>query len=580
MTDNLGPDPVGSRVHAGPPRKPPKRPRSKSNQIPQPNPPPTDIAIANLESLVDLQFRPMFSEVFERGRGDIAAFASDFLGMTLHDGQKRWVNSFPWATERSLSSGNRWGKTMIDGVKLDHSAFYQIRDPLYAELTHEYVALNLSLTIDMAKIAWDYAYRAAMESPLMRHFLVEDECKLSPFPILVMGTPRGRSRGFRSEIWARSTSKDAKYLLGRKFDFIVYDEAARDPRGDKILDEVLRMRLADRNGRIDLTSTAAGKNWFYTQFMRGKDNRLDPRHITFYSQTGSSYENPFISHERVKANEKLLAEAWKEQNIYGGFADYMNVFLREQIENCYAGIDYPICRDYTRLEHYLPSHDRDYVMGIDWALKRDQTVILVADASETPARIVFAQGFLPGQKSWDELKAIVVRVSKFYNNAQCVFDATGMAGEIITSDLSNLGMTRHTGYNFAGNNGQAKDALILVAQQALQNRVFIWPYIPELYDQLTLYDRDDKNLETDWVFAFCLMAEAYRQAKLPQSDLLDVPSLIYSTGYQYGASPQPRSQEARTYHGVQIETPREKITKMALTSTGWREIEVDAEDVH
>ena len=575
--------------NAGFKRKDNTKPRKpKSSVMPDPNPHSTDPIVSNIESLVDVSFKPMFKEMWERGRGNIAAFSSDFLDITLHQGQVKWMHEHAWANERMLSSGNRFGKTYAASVKLLHNAFYQIRPPQYAELTNEYVALNLSLTIDMAKIATDYCLSHGLSSKIFRRFIIENEVKTAPFPLIPIGTPKSQRVGaFHSEIWARSSAKDARYLLGRKFDFVNYDECARDPHGDKILDEVLRMRLADRSGRIDMTSTAAGRNWFYLAYRRGIE---DAEHLHYFSMTGTSFDNPNIDHDRVRQNEAVMSETWKAQNIYGGFSDASNVFFRPHVESMYEGIEYKCCTRYQELDSLNVPTDAKYIMAIDWALKRDETVIMVARVDENRGNekwsdgiikdhypIVYCQGFGVKENGerygWDELKNIAVLINRRFNQAECLFDSTGMAGEMIYSDLSNLGMINHNGYDFAGNNGIAKDQLILVAQQALQNKVFIFPFniqTAQLVDQLLMYDRNDKNLATDYVFAFCLLAEQLRRSHLPISEILSLP-LYFSMGKRSVGTnalhPFDRTYEIRTVD--YSPKPSLSDSDFVLSSTGY-----------
>lgn len=555
------------------------KPRAtKSNLIPPDAPPPTDPIVQNIESLQDVSFRPMFSEMYARGQGDYAAFASDFLDVQLHDGQKRWLHTAAWADERMLSASNRWGKTCAAGVKALHDCFYQTRPPEFAELTTEYKYLNLSLTIEMSKIAWEYALKFGLSSKLFRRFILEQEIKTAPFPTMAIGTPKSqRTNAFRSEYWARSSAKKAYYILGQNFDRINYDECARDPNGKDILDEVLRMRVADRNGQIDLPSTAAGKNWFYLQCMSAKQ---DIENIELYYTTGNAYENPYISHAKVKRNEKKMVRAWVEQNIWGGFADYANCFARTQIEAMYVDVDYPICNSYAKLENFQVDPMGQYIMGIDWALKRDATVIMVARVDDKrwdnfrngvgekvdygdACPILFMQGFTvkdSGERySWQELKNIAVMLHKRFNNAPCLFDSTGMAGELIFDDLKTLGMTDHEGYDFAGNAGVQKDMLILVAQQALQSHSFVFPMNEEtnqFVEQMLLYDRIDKHLDTDYVFSFCLLAERLRRAALPQSEILSLPLLFASGSRRLGTQhPFDRSSYEIRSNGQRKKSP-------------------------
>lgn len=531
--------------------------KHRSNVMPPDNPSPTDPILSNIESLVDVSIKPTFLEMWERGHGDYAAFASDFLDVQLHDGQKRWLHTAAWADERLLSAANRFGKTAASGIKALHDCFFQTRPPEYAELTNEYTFLNLSLTIEMSKIAWEYALKYGLSSKIFRRFILENEIKTAPFPTMTIGTPKSqRNNPFRSEYWARSSAKKAYYILGQKFDRINYDECARDPNGKVILDEVLRMRVADRNGQIDMPSTAAGKNWFYLECMEAKS---DTEGVEMFYTTGNAYENPYISHAKVRRNEKKMVKAWVTQNIYGGFADYANTFYRPQIEAMYTDVDYPICTDYSKLEAYVIDPNGKYIMAIDWALKRDATVIKVARVDEKrwdnfrnsageivnygdSCPIVFCQGFTVkdsgARYSWQELKTIAILVHRRFNYASCLFDSTGLAGEMIYDDLKTMGMVDHEGYDFSGNAGQAKDHLILVAQQALQSRTFVFPLNDEtriLVEQLLLYSRDDKHLDTDYVFALCLLAERLRRANLPVSEILSLP-LIYASGSRYFGS--------------------------------------------
>lgn len=466
--------------------------------------------------------------------------------------------------------------TAASGVKALHDCFYQTRPPEYAELTNEYTFLNLSLTIEMSKIAWEYALKFGLSSKIFRRFILENEIKTAPFPTMAIGTPKSqRTNAFRSEYWARSSAKKAYYILGQKFDRINYDECARDPNGKVILDEVLRMRVADRNGQIDMPSTAAGKNWFYIECMEAKS---DADGVEMFYTTGNAYENPYISHAKVKRNEKKMVKAWVEQNVHGGFADYANVFYRPQIEAMYTDVDYPICTDYTKLEGYIVDPNGKYIMAIDWALKRDATVIMVTRVDEgrwdgfknsvgesvsygDACPLMFCQGFTVKESgarySWQELKNIATLIHRRYNYAPCLFDSTGLAGEMIYDDLKTMGMVDHEGYDFSGNNGQAKDHLILVGQQALQAKSFVFPLNDEtrvLVEQLLLYSRDDKRLDTDYTFALCLLAERLRRASLPQSEILSLP-LLFASGSRHFGGQHPFDMDRGSRYEVNVGAP-------------------------
>jgi hypothetical protein len=230
----------------------------------------------------------------------------------------------------------------------------------------------------------------------------------------------------------------------------------------------------------------------------------------------------------------------------------------------YADIDYPICTDYRNLSDLRIDENAQYIMSIDWGLKRDKTVIMVCRVDEGRKSekwipragncfpLNYVQGFSlkdSGERyAWDELKGIAVMIHKRFNDAACIFDSTGMAGDIIHSELETLGMKNHIGYDFAGNEGNAKTQLIMVAQQALQNRTFVFPYNPttaELVDEMLMYERDDKHLSTDFVFAFCLLSERLRRANLPEMEFLSIP-LIFASGSRKIGTGHPFDNQAYT----------------------------------
>lgn len=472
----------------------------------------------------------MFVEVWERGRWDITQFAHDFLDIDLHEGQQRWVNTAPWADERFLASGNRWGKSLLSGVKSLHHCLYQTRLPKYAEMTSRYIAVNLSITMDMSLVVWDWAFIRALDSPLYRRFVREDECRRTPFPIMIVGSGGKGKDVWRSEFWARSTVKKGRYLLGKDFDFVNYDEAARDPDGPIVRDDVLIMRMADRNGRIDYTSTGNFRNWYYQEFVQAKqawEAREDKSGAIQYAQTGSSYENPYIDHDKLKRNEERLPEEFRDQNIYGGFASSSIIFSLDDIQKCYAGQDYRLPAK--------PTKAGEYIGAIDWGRKEDETVILVTRINRKPAKLVYAKSMGGSGTTWEDIYREVSAVYEDYNHPFLLIDSTGQQGDIHLQTLRNTyGIQKVEGYNFAGTKSRKQD-LITTGQRALQGRWFRWPYIAELYDQLAFYDYNDKNLKTDWVMAFCLMSMAYVRETWIDDVVQDTPVVREATRNTPGA---------------------------------------------
>ena len=61
-------------------------------------------------------------------------------------------------------------------------------------------------------------------------------------------------------------------------------------KGKYVVENVIQMRLADREGKLDLVSTPNGKNWFYRRARDIIDGKRDG-----YFQSGDSRENCYIS---------------------------------------------------------------------------------------------------------------------------------------------------------------------------------------------------------------------------------------------------------------------------------------------
>jgi len=497
---------------------------------------------------------PMFSELVERGRMDIVQFTKDFINFpppieSLHPGQVKWAHNFIWTPERMIGCANRWGKTTVAAVKLLHHAFFQTRLPQYSELTHDYTAISLSITLDMAQIAWNFAVMLAQNSPLLKRFIVDIK-KRDPFPLLVLGD----GDKWRSEIWARSTANKGVYLLGRAFDFVNWDEAAREPGGRFILDDVLRMRMADRQGRLDMTSTGAGKNWFWKQCELGRKN--GPYHLQYYFQTGSTYENPSISVDRLEDAKGRMSEAMVKQNIYGEFIDFATVFPIADIEQCYRGIDYSLIRTPDQAQREITTFPRDasFVFGVDLGRKRDPTVILGSRTDISPAHIVYAQE-IGNEEHWDGIYDAISKVYHTFRDPLTVIDATSLGGDISVDILRGERYNVHNiiPYSFAGRGGSQKEHLIQVGQMALQQKAIIWPYIPELYDQLGMYDYKDVHLATDWVMAYCMMAEGIRQSSTTHIQIAPIEFMIHTLRAEYDDTETRRVHHAFTKDDIELD---------------------------
>jgi hypothetical protein len=179
------------------------------------------------------------------------------------------------------------------------------------------------------------------------------------------------------------------------------------------------MRLADRDGKLDLISTPNGKNWFYRRML---ELQKDPGEG--YVQFGDSRDNPYISTRALDRRLKNLPADRVAQNIEGRFIDNNRTIFST------ADIDHAIVED------GLCSRDdgRIYISGWDLARKKTYTVGMTYDVTEKPYRMVAFARF--NNRDWSDVLAAIRRMRDEYGSL-LVVDATGL-GDVVLSELADL----------------------------------------------------------------------------------------------------------------------------------------------
>jgi hypothetical protein len=311
--------------------------------------------------------------------------------------------------------------------------------------------------------------------------LVKD-VKFTPFPHIVFGNG--------SVFWARSTQRRGEYLLGRDYDYFNFDEVAFEPHPEYVVNQVIMMRLADRAGMLDFSSTPKGKNWFYRKCCELKRN---PK--LGYVQSGDSRENPHISKEYLDRKLNTLSPGKIEQNIKGLFVDDASQVIKEEyIRNAMTSS--------TGLSKPIQGHR--YCHGWDLARKRTFTVGVTLDITSKPCQVVALERF---QREWKDVYAAIRARQKEYGG-EVIIDSTGL-GDVVISEVADI---KPTGFNFGERGGKAKSELIANLEKMHALGQVAYPYIEQIQEDgelWTLQDelRDfcwDKNSECDAVMALAL----------------------------------------------------------------------------
>src|SRR5215203_520547 len=138
-------------------------------------------------------------------------------------------------------------------------------------------------------------------------------------------------------------------LRGRTLDFLVVDEAAFIPDGDRWHSE-LRPTLAIRGGEALFVSTFNGENWFYDLYERGQD----PAFPEWQSWRKPSNENPYFPESELELARATTPKAEFEQEYLANPLIYVGaVFPGEKVQ---AATERP-----TEIWDDLPKF-----AGLDW----------------------------------------------------------------------------------------------------------------------------------------------------------------------------------------------------------------------
>ena len=335
-------------------------------------------------------------------------FARRFLGIELHRGQRRWLRKST-AGENVLVTGNRWGKSFVSAVKLIHRAIYRPR-PLIYDHCGRYRAVVASITQDQANLMFNQVVRLGRQSAIIEPLI--GTVNRTPYPILTFGNG--------ATIEARSTQNRGEYLLGNDYDLFIFDEVAFETDPEYVVEEVIMMRLADREGKLDLVSTPNGKNWFY----RRAREIMNSKKVGYF-QSGDSRENMYISRDYLDERVIYFSESRLKQNIMGQFVDSGGEILKG------AYID----RALERITH-LPSTDPEtaplYLSGWDLARKRTATVGITIQLVDGAAYVVALERFR--QFDWTVvIDKIKERQRRF--PGRLIVDATGL-GDVVVEQLA------------------------------------------------------------------------------------------------------------------------------------------------
>jgi phage FluMu gp28-like protein len=257
------------------------------------------------------------------------------------------------------------------------------------------------------------------------------------------------------------TADNPDNLYGEGIMAGVIDEASRVK---ELSWHAIRTTLTQTQGELRIVGNPKGKkNWFFRMCMNAKDPLADKTQLSYTHL--KSTDNPYNSEKEVELAKSLLPKHVFDE-LYLGIAqdDIAGVFTH--IKECIS----PTLSE--------PESNVHYYMGLDLAKHKDYTVLFVCDKNK---RVRYFERY--NTLDWVFQKQKIEAIAKKYNGAKILMDSTGI-GDPIFDDLRDRGLNIE-GLKFTN---ESKKHLIEGLAIAIQNRDIAYPDIPELIDELELFE--------------------------------------------------------------------------------------------
>ena len=185
------------------------------------------------------------------------------------------------------------------------------------------------------------------------------------------------------ECWSLS-NQTAETVRGRKYHYVVIDEAALIPSGD-IWHSAIRPLLTDYEGGALFASTPRGRNWLWQLYLQGQSADFPDWQAWRYPTAA----NPFIKGSEIAAARREMPERYYQQEYEAAFLDDGGVVFRNLDKVCVLSPHAPGYSDPHPLAPSLRSgegeqegvtaysHHETYFFGVDWGKDNDYTCVSV-----------------------------------------------------------------------------------------------------------------------------------------------------------------------------------------------------------
>lgn len=190
-----------------------------------------------------------------RGRNDVQFFSRTFLSRTLTDGQAEYVQNAT-ATVNVLATSNRWGKTTVLPTIHNRACIYKLGGESryldddgnvlmdgFAKL--RYNTIHTAGDWETAALVWDEQHKLMGENATLDAFIRNAPRSKPPHVDFINGSR-----------WKfRTLGDNASGIDGNSFYVISIDEAGWLEKLEEMMDNVIRVRVADVRGQIHIVGT-------------------------------------------------------------------------------------------------------------------------------------------------------------------------------------------------------------------------------------------------------------------------------------------------------------------------------------
>jgi len=433
-----------------------------------------------------------------QSKNDWSAFDDLVLNYKSHPGQKEWLQKST-KRENLLHPGNGWGKT--DVIAKKHLR-YILQHWLDGE---KYKTLNVAITQELSELVLERIQGLIKHSSILGSWFCDIDKAVVKHPYAQIRYNNGASTEFKT------TKRKGESIEGKEYGYISADEIALERHLDFVREKILLPRTRKwKDSQLDFYATPKGRNAYYRI-------RNDIKRKGGYVRGGSSYENPFIDHKLFD----YLCSSWSknkiDQIVKGMFIDTAEMMFASRVEHLFD--------DTLELTDGIDT-GASYVEGWDLARGRrgsisDQTVGYRIKKGKLPYVITKQWAFqLPwtekGRENFNnelenhnkQAQSSIegeIRQAQYESKADVLMDSTGVGDTLweICSDIAQP-------VDFRGGH---KDFILDHLQAVIDAGMLKSPYIIELADQMTTYERADTNLDTDDLMALAVACSKMQVAR-------------------------------------------------------------------